>query len=492
MNAFGILQKFSLSSGRARSRRRPSFGRAEVLVALLALACLSCREVETHPLAAGRGHLAGEIDTAKLNVDVDRCIERNIAEIIGTASTIAASTADRAVRERTLRLKIFSQAAMDGLFLEGDPRQKFLEAWILAARARQYFTSPEGESLFGSQQSLAVEVVRKFEQDIIDVGLRHFTADGVSAAKDEVEQLASRVPIRDALYGPAGPGLQLSGVPAQGDLARILQMPLSPFTSLQGVADTPSAVNRFTDVANVLAGVFRRLPERLRWEMELFALETQSLDSVEDARRNLDKIGTSFAGISDAAKQLPESLRGERQALVKAIEDERKALVDALMKVNPELQTTAGDLESAAKEFNSALKEADKVAEAIRGASEELRKAGAAWESTAVAVEAAIVQIDELGGPPDPNSKPVQIPDLIALAEKTRAAVTEARSLLTDLNRPLEEKSGVRQVTGSAEALAASITWRALVLVGAVLLAALTYTWITRRFLRRSGSKEDS
>ena len=212
----------------------------------------------------------------------------------------------------------------------------------------------------------------------------------------------------------------------------------------------------------------------------------------QPARRKLAQISSSFAGISDAATQLPASFREERQALVKAIEDERKALVDALLKVNPELQATAGSLESAAKEFNSALKEADQVAKAIRGASEELRKAGAAWESTAVAVEAAVLQIDQLGGPPDPSSKPVQIPDLIALAEKTTAAVTEARSLLGDLNRPLEEKSGVRHVTGSAEALAASITWRALVLVGAVFLAALLYTWITRGFLRRSRPKEES
>jgi hypothetical protein len=79
---------------------------------------------------------------------------------------------------------------------------------------------------------------------------------------------------------------------------------------------------------------------------------------------------------------------------------------------------------------------------------------------------------------------------LIALAEKTTAAVTEARSMLADLNRPLGQESGLRHVTGSAEALAASLTWRALVLVGAVFLAALLYFWITRGFPRRSRPKD--
>lgn len=413
-------------------------------------------------------------------------------EIIGAASTMAASTPDRTVRERTLRLKINSQAAMDGLLLEEDPRQRFLEAWVLVVRARQYFTSPEGGNTFGSQQPLATEAMRKFEADIIDVGRRYFSEEAVLGAKDEVEQVALRFPVWEVVSRPAGLGVPLPSVPAQGDLSRILQMPLSPFSGLQGVSDTPSAVNRFTDTASALTQVFRRMPERLRWELELFSLDIQSLDSVEEARRRLTQISASFADISDAAKQLPASFREERQALVKAIEDERKALVDSLLKVNPELQATAKDLEGAAKEFNSALKEADQVAKAILGASEELRKAGAAWESTAVAVEAAALQIDQLGGPPDPSSKPVQIPDLVALAEKTTAAVTEARSLLADLNRPLGDESGVRRVTGSAEALAASLTWRALVLVGAVLLAALLYAGITRGFLRSSRRKEDS
>ena len=90
-------------------------------------------------------------------------------------------------------------------------------------------------------------VVEKFEQEIIALGQQEFSESSIDAARDDIAEMV-KLDTAVVLNGSTGTKSIFSSS-GRGDLGRILNIPLLPMGSLQGVADTPEAIQQFTHVA---------------------------------------------------------------------------------------------------------------------------------------------------------------------------------------------------------------------------------------------------
>ena len=93
-----------------------------------------------------------------------------------------------------------------------------------------------------------------------------------------------------------------------------------------------------------------------------------------------------------------------------------------------------------------------------------------------------------MGNPAEPPGEPIDPAQLVDLAEKTGLALQDARALIADLKGHMADSSAVDKTMDRAQYLAGRITWYAISVVAALLVAAVAYTWIAVRIIGRRKS----
>jgi len=354
------------------------------------------------------------IDSAKLSASLRLVLDNAFAEVVGTASSIAANTTDRKIRENTLLWKIRAISSFQNISLESDPRAAFLTVWASAVQLRKYLTVGQGKDIFGPQQYLAIQTAEKIESDIVELGRQFFSQKWIDEASDDVDVIADSFTSRDPYAA-----MDISAISdKKNDILRILSAPLG---GLQGVADTPQAINRFTTSTQIFSKIIQDLPERSRWQLELLMLELESLPTVETMVQQMGELQKSIRQISDTAKTLPAETRAEIEKLLVSLEH-----------AQPALQSTLTEFSSAISSAKGALVQADvtvlnirKTVESLDSVVQQFAQAAQSWEKTA----------------------------------------SEVRAALADLNTPFDEKSKALQIGLSVEALVNKVFIRAVILI---------------------------
>ena len=370
-------------------------------------------------------------EPTKLHAEVLRWIDRSYTGIVGTASTIAAKTTDRTVRENTLRWKYRTLVAVEYMASKPDPRGTFLLSWVFVTQSRLYLTEGEGKALFGAQQALAVEQVQKMEDEILALGGAHFGESLIRASMDDVAALVRASPvIRFGLAEMAGDEVgEITSL--DNTVARLLQMPLAPFSGLQGVADTPTAIRDFTATAKSFMDVVHHIPRRMRWESELLLQEVDSLDTVVKARESLERASRSMESFAKTAATLPSDVRREIEGLLPATsetQEKLQATVREVQKAASELRETLATLEVATMTVREGLEQVAKSGDSWAGAAREVQGVMRAYKdlSTGNALETNVKKNDEEKTSARPE-------DYRRVAEEISRASGELRLLLGDL-----------------------------------------------------------
>ncbi len=428
-------------------------------------------------------------DPDRLLGEVLEFCNKAFGDIVGTASEIAAKSQDRKVRENALRMKITSSYAFQSVVRQTDPRLAFLQAWLAFVQGRQNLTEGPFKDRFGDEQHLMVDLAKKLEREFIEIARRHFEPSLVERMKPKVEDLAFRRPATSHLAEPFVASTSQTAASEFSQVGEILSVPLAPFTGLQGIRDTPSAINRISDEAAEFTDMMRHFPERTRWELELLLLEIESSETIAGLRRDSAKLVETLEAARRDLETLPERASKELERALAAAE-----------KLQPELRVTLEETRKVGSQIAVSLQEGTKTAR-------EIRETAAAWDSAAKSIKEVVVAFDDFGKD-DPKKEPppggpLSIRDYTAFALKIDEAAKRLHDLLTDLKAPLPPEStlkqtietagstagsSVAQAVKSGEDLIYAATWRALAIVAFAFVGALIYRRITMHWMRKVGS----
>jgi hypothetical protein len=373
------------------------------------------------------------------------------AKVSGITSEIAATTKDRGAQELTLRLKIRLITMLYQMAMQDDPREAFIDTWILVAAYRRSATGPLGDA-FGEHKGLLADNARETEAGFIEIG-RHFFPDLMDESAEEIEAMAVRVPVGDVLSLGTFTVANAGDAGRSGGIGSILR---SPVTGPEGGGGTPAALDRISAVAASALQLMRHMPTVVRWHLELMLLQVESTDMVVETRDNLERITQTAESLAVTADTLPERLRTEVETLLDESNESIRALDTTLVN---------------AKGVTADIRATVDGANALMAGVQELT-AATGQESSG----------DEVSR---------DIADYTRAAEEARALTAELRALVDDLNdgkldgvvMALNDTSSatIDQAADRAAALIDRLTWRLLIVVAVLLGGLVVYRLIASR-----------
>ncbi|MHC4774223.1 MAG: hypothetical protein ACYTBR_03035 [Planctomycetota bacterium] len=423
------------------------------IVALLVLlgGCASGQKQPARPQPTAEFAMEG-VDAISLRNRLILFADNLHAEVAGTTSEIAASTKDRALRERTVRVKIRLIPLVYQIALQDDPREAFIDMWILIAEAfidmwiliarfRQGVTVGKLGASFGEYQDVIAKSTIQLEAQFIEIG-RHFFPEVMDEGAEEIESMAVRMPMGDVL------DLQLFTMTQPGEAGRkggVGSILSAPVKGMEGVGGTPAALDRITGVAATALQVLQNMPVIVRWHLELMMLQAGSTDGAVQAMDNLERLTQTAESLAVTAETLPETLRTEVEALL--------------------------------GESNESIRALDTTLTTAKGVTADIR-------ATVDGANQLMAGVQELAAAKDPEASGEEvsrdIADYTKAAEEARALTAELRGLVDDLDAG--KLDGVlAEVNNTSAALIDRLTWRLLIVVGVLLVGLVVYRLITSR-----------
>ncbi len=441
----------------------------KAVVTLLIVALAGCASKPRGPQPRANlpaGIASTQIDPVRLHNQLLIFADESAGDIAGTMSNIAAASRDRIVWEQTL---LFKTRVIPLLYLvarDDDPREAFLDMWVLIVRMRFYLASGEERNRFGQQQHQAIAMATEMEKQFLALGARFYPQAVIDDLKDEVESIAGRNPITEVASITA---LNAAGAAAPKEkdaLGGILAIPLMPVTGVSGIKDAAGSIDSATRAFEAFTTVTQVMPEQVRWQAELLLLEIDSLDTVVKVREDLGRLSAGVESISKTAATMPQDVRRELDLALK-------------------------DAEPTLDRVQAVLADARRVMEQGDAVSLNFARAAEAWDQTARSVNEVLKSYKDLQGPdappPDPNApqQPSDLDQLATAAEKTNAAAESLRALLADLDSGKLDTVLARAGTAAdgsidhtvvrLDGLIDRLTWRAIMVVGAFAVAMVLY-----------------
>jgi hypothetical protein len=243
-------------------------------------------------------------------------------QIEQAADQIIAGTTDDAVKRAALQWKIEGVPAMRKALFEPDPFSAVMDTWVLANQMADYFERGPGKDALGESAGIAVATCRRIEQDFNRaVGTMTISGD-VSKVRAFAKQWAAEHPIRYAIAG------------RETALGRVLERDAAAFHSTGAVvAELTTAVD---DLGRRLELYSDQLFRQARWEAESFKLEfvselkldrvfplaERAVGSAERAAASADRLTPLVERALGLVEGAPKLLLGERDAVVKSLQDE--------------------------------------------------------------------------------------------------------------------------------------------------------------------------
>ena len=242
---------------------------------------------------------------------------------------------------------------------------------------------------------------------------------------------------------------------------------LDPLSGLDPATRELAETRLFAQRALFLA---QRMPELLRWEMELFTLKTVEIPQIHQLLMNSAQLAVAADRFSQVAAQLPTLLRTEREQLLGALKEQQTGLSTLAREVQQTL-ATGGQM---ADSTNLTLKTFQEVMARFNS------------------------------GPQDPHAEPFRIREYTDAAAQIHTTAAELVVLLQALNglasspHLAQVSDQVSVLTQQAQTNAKEVVdyafQRTLLLVvlacGAVLITALAYRMLNMRLSRWSTEKE--
>ena len=480
---------------------------------LISVVLGGCQSSPTEPTSKGARQHSGlkeaiGINPLKLRSELISFMDASLAESIAAYTDIASEHRERRIREHCLRFKMRRLDFYLTLSTVEDPREVFILNWTAFVNIRQFVTEGSGKTNLGQAQPRMEALARQFEADITALGYRHFPGESINAAKDDIEEAA----LEFSWDSPLASEAVLEEARNDADLMRILLLPLKPMTGLGKIGklgNTPEAIDRFTDTADDFSLVIRYLPERLRWQMQMLLLEMESSGPTAAMIKQTQSVQQSVQDLIALFETMPAGMRKEFEKSIKATEESL-----------PEFRSTLKEARQLAETTHAVVEDVNGTALQVQEMAVQFTETAEAFEVAAAEIRGLITDIREWRNPGEPNRVSQNSPrqgdsslstlqgqkdslatgqddsegqerggfvakDYEDLAESIRAAAQEVRTLVDELQKPIDDDGSLRQVAGEFHGLVRTVFWHAFALAGIIFALALAYRFATHRLATR-------
>ncbi len=462
-----------------RSGESPSAAGRWQLVGWLVLALVGtgCESAMRMPGRLVRAVTPGSrpqtIDLAALQTELQRFADEYAERTTSALDASARNIGTPEARSQALRWKVSVNSAVITIVTGPNPQVNLLDTLALATLTRMALEEIGAKSANGPAFEPWLEVSRSLETYAWEE-----LAPGVFSA----EQLQE---LRDTLQrwwdtNPAG-HLSFVARPVESrslirHTAETASRPGSVFAlvGLDPTAGLDPAVRELTRtrlLAERAMFMAQRMPFVLRLQLELLVdqlLRDQNiaglLTKTADLAVSAERISRAVESLSVTANDLPDRITAERRAVLEAIEAKESTLREV------------------AGAFGQTLAAGERMSTSLNTS---LLTFDALMQRFGVGEPAAP------GPPADPAREPFRVLDYAETAARLEVASRELTVLLNTLDQVLgstnltelqtQVGAAVEQAQAGSRGVVDHAFWRALLLVGAILVAALLYRWIARR-----------
>jgi hypothetical protein len=282
-----------------------------------------------------------------------------ITSVAQTADQIYAASDDKDVRLNALRWKIAAAGASQHAASQMAPMLSLLDTWALAVQMRDFLALGAGQTLFGAQQQVAVALAVNLAQEATDMAHKLSTPQEFAIQQRFIDDYSSAHPITGLDFARAS----VVGVWAQqgGTEVKLID---TLGTLPEAMAQTGDLVRMYGDT----------VPSQMMWKAQLAAQESGL--SSEELQTALNELNARIAKLSEMANAAPgrfsdiaretrerfdaswmelvhainnsgemfaSSADTERQALVKAVDEERTAATADAQRLATQLLKDAGE-----------------------------------------------------------------------------------------------------------------------------------------------------
>ena len=407
--------------------------------------------------------------------------DRYLTYVVTACEHLARANPDPEQRRLANLLRLVSVAAVYDIVTNADPYTSTLDlVLVVTLQSQVWIDEDRAGTLFGTRGDVLARNLRDARTDVWDLAAKVLKPDQLQVLdwmiwdwrrKHPDIELVSFVRFSDFASG-RGKSV-LAEVPKGGGL-------LAP------VGDAAKAVDEVRLLAERGFYYGKRLPFLLGWQTEAMADELASKPELAQAIAGFTQLSESVARLTAVAESLPTQLDAQRAHVRSEVEKLEQTLASVLAGYGKAVGQTQEMLTATSQTLGGAQQLAESL-EPVLGSTERIMELmqGPPGAPSAPA-----------GPPLDPNealkSMNQALVELNAVTVNLNQGLASAERLLVspEFVTRLKEVDGVAaarmdQATVGGSGLVDRIFWRALALIAAVLLAAITYRVLARRLARR-------
>lgn len=232
------------------------------------------------------------------------------------ADRVIASTTDKMVRRHALLWKINAIPIAYRALFQNDPGVAFIDSLAFSIQMADYFETGYGRDDFGQWHVIALEASRTLEKKLAEATLLIRSDGQPLPIMDKLQLFASENPIE------RGFTYRYTVVPVLPKYLRKKEM-----DALQSVG---SLVVKVEDISYQLARYMDLITKQARWQTELIMTDTNIVADIKSGVESLDDLGSATTQLMPILEQVPDIVDREREALLSALQDERKAILDEI------------------------------------------------------------------------------------------------------------------------------------------------------------------
>jgi len=366
---------------------------------------------------------------------------------------------------KTQRLTLLWRArcigALHTILEQDDPLVAFIDAWALSLRMTLYFGSGEGSKLFEPQQGVALSTAVQIETEIERVAQTLLERTIFEQTQRDLRAFAQANPIRGAFSKTLAYASEVKkGTP--GPVETVVNLPLAPFRTLEGVDRGAAAIRDFSITAERFGNIVEELPESTRWQLLLTLYELEEMEIVRSFLAGLARIAESNSALTEASEKLPSQIRAELSTFVDQV-DAKQA----------NLQQTLQDTQATTEALTALAEQVENTAAIVTVAAAEVQQTAQAWQGT-------VESIGTTFNLPKTNADANQASKFdMAQLDATARTITEAATEIRKLNEELAANTGI--LSAHIHSLTTEIIWKLALLITLAFVLALIYrTFATR------------
>ncbi len=216
------------------------------------------------------------------------------AKVEQGADQIAQAQGDQlTIKSNTLMWKINSEQALQRAIFQASPIAAMVDTWTLTAQMSAFFDSGAGQSLFGEQQGIAIEVSKVLQADFERSVKGFVTPTEFEKYQGFIKDYVAKNPINDLTFARHS---------AFNDW--LAYRKINEFEAVTTFGTVPEVMS---DVSDRMAMIAEQTPKILGWKAELYALHANI--NPETVQHTLQSISDTSAKFQQLMAQSPEMMQ---------------------------------------------------------------------------------------------------------------------------------------------------------------------------------------